>query len=592
MAENRNTSRPPQAPQFGRPGRGPRNVYVEKPKNLKATLKKLMVYVGYKKTLFISLMLIMFFTTILNLLSPIIQKVIIDALSPTSLKEIGKEAAWDIAFKFTVILGISYITVTLLSYFRSRISAKLSHETVRKIRSDLFEKFVKLPIKFLDTHSHGDLMSRMTNDVENISNTISQSIASLISGLMMIIGTLVIMLTYSWFLTLVTLSTVVLTITLSRLLTSKMRKYFKRQSSILGELNGHTEEMITGYKTVVAYNKEEKIIKEFNAISDNYTKTSILAQIWGGSMGPIMNFISNLGYVLVTSVGGYIAIKEPAFLPSITIGTIALFLNCSKQFSRPINEIANLYGQILTATACAERVFEILDSNNEIDEGKINIVEDAFKGNIEFKHVDFGYVDNQKVLKDFTLSVKPGQKIALVGATGSGKTTVVNLLMRFYDVDSGEILLDGVNVNDIPKDDLRNTIAIVLQDTVLFKDTIENNLKYGNEEATFEEVKQAGILSNSNYFIKNLPNKYNTVLSEGGSNLSQGQRQLLSIGRAILADPKILILDEATSSVDTRTEKNIQDAMANLMHNRTSLVIAHRLSTIQDSDVIVVIDNL
>ena len=348
--------------------------------------------------------------------------------------------------------------------------------------------------------------------------------------------------------------------------------------------------MITGYKTVVAYNKEEKIIKEFNAISDNYTKTSILAQIWGGSMGPIMNFISNLGYVLVTSVGGYIAIKEPAFLPSITIGTIALFLNCSKQFSRPINEIANLYGQILTATACAERVFEILDSNNEIDEGKINIVEDTFKGNIEFKHVDFGYVDNQKVLKDFTLSVKPGQKIALVGATGSGKTTVVNLLMRFYDVDSGEILLDGVNVNDIPKDDLRNTIAIVLQDTVLFKDTIENNLKYGNEEATFEEVKQAGILSNSNYFIKNLPNKYNTVLSEGGSNLSQGQRQLLSIGRAILADPKILILDEATSSVDTRTEKNIQDAMANLMHNRTSLVIAHRLSTIQDSDVIVVID--
>ena len=590
MAENRHTSRPSQAPQFGRPGRGPRNIYVEKPKNLKVTLKKLMIYIGYKKALFITLMLIMLITTILNLLSPIIQKVIIDTLSPASLKEIGKIAAWDIAFRFTVILGISYVTVSLLSYFRSRISARLSHETVRKMRNDLFVKFVKLPIKFLDTHSHGDLMSRMTNDVENISNTISQSIASLISGLMMILGTLVIMLTYSWFLTLVTLSTVVLTITLSKLLTSKMRKYFKRQSSILGELNGHTEEMITGYKTVVAYNKEEKIIREFNKISDNYTKTSILAQIWGGSMGPIMNFISNLGYVLVTSVGGFIAIKEPAFLPSITIGTIALFLNCSKQFSRPINEIANLYGQILTATACAERVFEILDSSNEVDEGTKNIVEETFKGNIEFKHVNFGYLENQQVLKDFTLSVKPGQKIALVGATGSGKTTVVNLLMRFYDVNSGEILLDGVNVNDIPKDDLRNTIAIVLQDTVLFKDTIENNLKYGNEEATFEEVKQAGILSNSNYFIKNLPNKYDTVLSEGGSNLSQGQRQLLSIGRAILADPKILILDEATSSVDTRTEKNIQDAMANLMHNRTSLVIAHRLSTIQDSDVIVVID--
>ena len=596
MAENKNMSRPSQAPQMGRPGmggghrRGPHNIYVEKPKNLKGTLKKLMVYVGYKKTLFISLMIIMLVTTVLNLLSPVIQKEIIDVLSPVSLKEIGKEGAWAIALKFTIILGISYVTVSLLSYFRSRISARLSHETVRKIRSDLFDKFVKLPIKFLDTHSHGDLMSRMTNDVENISNTISQSIASLISGVMMILGTLAIMIYYSWFLTIVSLTTVALTISLTKLLTSRMRKYFKRQSSILGELNGHTEEMITGYKTVVAYNREEKIINEFNRISDNYTKTSILAQIWGGSMGPIMNFISNFGYVLVTAVGGYVAIKEPAFLPVVTIGTIALFLNCSKQFSRPINEIANLYGQILTATACAERVFEILESSNEVDEGKTNIIEESFKGNIEFKHVDFGYVEDQKVLKDFTLSVKPGQKIALVGATGSGKTTVVNLLMRFYDVDNGEILLDGVNINDIPKDDLRSTIAIVLQDTVLFKDTIENNLKYGNEEATFDEVKQAGILSNSNFFIKNLPNKYDTVLSEGGSNLSQGQRQLLSIGRAILANPKILILDEATSSVDTRTEKNIQDAMANLMHNRTSLVIAHRLSTIQDSDVIVVID--
>ena len=593
-------------------------------------------------------------------------------------------------------------------------------------------------------------MSRMTNDVENISNTISQSVASLISGVMTILGTLVIMLVYSWLLTLVALSTVFLTISLSKVLTKRMRKYFKAQSKILGELNGHTEEMITGYKTVTAYNKESKVISEFNGISENYTKTSIKAQIWGGSMGPIMNFISNFGYVLVAAVGGWIAIKQPSFLPTVTVGTIALFLTCTKQFSRPINEIANLYGQILTATACAERVFEILESDNEIDKGTTKIDLDNFKGYIDFKNIDFSYVsksfpahfylsknnnvdlkdslfnkeagyvetiqegvayklgveqenlkktlfingmekdkaaqttenfmfatdvfvektdggyfvycmqfgnkkyinvvtrniengkfaydlvfqpksetvwdydkdyntivttinnmlfyagtfdeyntvsvkkhkylEGQKVLKNFSLSVKPGQKIALVGATGSGKTTVVNLLMRFYDVDKGEILLDGVNINDIPKDDLRQTIAIVLQDTVLFKDTIENNLKYGNETATFEEVKAAGILSNSNYFIKNLPDKYNTVLSEGGSNLSQGQRQLLSIGRAVLADPKILILDEATSSVDTRTEKNIQDAMANLMNNRTNLVIAHRLSTIQDADVIVVID--
>lgn len=569
----------------GGPGRGPRNVFVEKPKDFKGTIKKLFIYIKYKKGLFILLMIIMLLSTVTALLSPIIQKNVIDALTKTS-----ENFSWDRAKEYILYLVIVYSCTILLSYFQSLVSARLSQEIVRKIRNDLFSKFVKLPIKFLDTHSHGDLMSRMTNDVENISNTISQSIASLISGVMTIIGTFVIMLVYSWLLTLVSLISVVLTLLVSRILTGKMRKYFTAQSKILGQLNGHTEEMITGYKTVVAYNKEQKVTNEFNEISNKYTKTSILAQIWGGSMGPIMNFIGNFGYVLVTAVGAWLVLMQPAFLPGMTIGTITLFLTCSKQFTRPINEIANLYGQILTATACAERVFEILDSDNEIDKGTIKIDDNKFQGNIEFKNIDFSYVPGQKVLKNFSLNVKPGQKIALVGATGSGKTTVVNLLMRFYDVDSGEILLDGVNINDIPKDDLRNTIAIVLQDTVLFKDTIENNLKYGNEQASFEQVKAAGILSNSNYFIRNLPDRYDTVLSEGGSNLSQGQRQLLSIGRAVLADPKILILDEATSSVDTRTEKNIQDAMANLMANRTNLIIAHRLSTIQDADVIVVMD--
>ena len=592
MAENKQNhpqGQPQNRPQGpGRPGggRGPggRHLFVEKPKDFKGTIKKLFVYIKYKKGLFFILMFVMLLTTIAGLLSPIIQKEVIDSLDKTNI-----DFGWDRAKQFLMYLVIVYSITVFLTYFQQLISARLSQEIVRKIRNDLFSKFVKLPIKFLDTHSHGDLMSRMTNDVENISNTISQSIASLISGVMTLVGVFVIMLSYSWLLTLVSLVSVALTLLVSKVLTGKMRKYFKAQSKILGELNGHTEEMITGYKTVVAYNKEEKVTNEFNSISNNYTKTSILAQIWGGSMGPIMNFIGNFGYVLVTAVGAWIAISSPLGL-TMEIGTIALFLTCSKQFTRPINEIANLYGQILTATACAERVFEILESDNEIDKGTTPINMNQFKGNIEFKNIDFSYVEGQKVLKNFTLSVKPGQKIALVGATGSGKTTVVNLLMRFYDVDSGEILLDGVNINDIPKDDLRNTIAIVLQDTVLFKDTIENNLKYGNETATFEEVKAAGILSNSNYFVRNLPERYNTVLSEGGSNLSQGQRQLLSIGRAVLADPKILILDEATSSVDTRTEKNIQDAMSNLMANRTNLIIAHRLSTIQDADVIVVMD--
>ena len=496
---------------------------------------------------------------------------------------------YDSVLKLIIVLGAVYLLSSLLTYFQSRFSAKLSQKTVYKLRTDLFGKFVKLPIKFLDTHSHGDLMSRMTNDVENVSNTISQSIASLISGILTMVGFLTIMFYYSWLLTLVCLLTIGLTIFASKILTGKMRRYYKNKASLLGNLNGHVEEMITGYKTVVAYNKEEDVEEEFADISHKLTKVSIVADVWAGSMGPIMNFISNTCYVLIAFVGAYIALAHP-FNLTIGIGTIALFLNSSKQFTRPINEIAQLLGQIFNAMAGVERVFEIMDADNEVDEGKMIIDEDSFEGNISFNHVNFSYVEGHQVLTDFTLDVKKGQKIALVGATGSGKTTVVNLLMRFYDVNSGEILIDGVNINDIEKKELRDTIAIVLQDTVLFKDTIGNNVKYGKQDATFDEIKQASILSNANFFVKKLPNRYDTVLSEGGSNLSQGQRQLLSIARAILADPKILILDEATSSVDTRTEKNIQDAMSNLMKNRTSLIIAHRLSTIQDADVIVVID--
>ena len=389
MAENKHNNNHPNRPQGrgpGGPGRGPRNLFVEKPKDLKGTLKKLMKYIKYKKGLFSILMFIMLLTTIAGLLSPIIQKEVIDSLDKTNV-----DFSWDRAKQYLVYLVIVYSLTVILTYFQQLISARLSQEIVRKIRNDLFSKFVKLPIKFLDTHSHGDLMSRMTNDVENISNTISQSIASLISGVMTIVGVFFIMLYYSWLLTLVSLVSVVLTLLVSKVLTGKMRKYFKAQSRILGELNGHTEEMITGYKTVIAYNKEEKVTNEFNLISNNYTKTSILAQIWGGSMGPIMNFIGNFGYLLVTAVGAWIAITNPLGL-AMEIGTIALFLTCSKQFTRPINEIANLYGQILTATACAERVFEILDSDNEIDKGTTKIDVDNFKGNIEFKNINFSYV--------------------------------------------------------------------------------------------------------------------------------------------------------------------------------------------------------
>ncbi len=589
MPENNQNNRP----MAGGPRRGPagRGMPVEKPKNLKEISVKLIKYIAYAKKTLLFLLIIMFIVTAINLISPVIQSNIINEIAkivPAVTKE-KNDITFDNMIKLLVIVALLYVVNALFTFFQGRVSAKLSQKTVLKLRNDLFAKFVKLPISFLDNHSHGDLMSRMTNDVENISNTISQSIASLISGVLTLLGTLVIMIIYSWFLTLVCMVTVVLTLLMSKLLTGKMRAYYTKQAKLLGELNGEVEEMVTGYRTVTAYNKEEDVKGEFNEISERLTSVSIIGQIWSGSMGPIMNFISNVGYVLIAFVGAWVAITHP-FGMEMEIGTIALFLISSKQFTRPINEIANLYGQILTAMTGAERVFEVLETPDEIDEGSEIIDDDKFEGNIEFKDVNFSYVPGKPVLKNFTLSVKRGQKIALVGATGSGKTTVVNLLMRFYDVDSGEILVDGVNINDIKKEELRDTIAIVLQDTVLFKDSIATNIKYGKLDATFDEMKEASILANVNYFVKKMPERYDTLLTEGGGNISQGQRQLLSIARAVLADPKILILDEATSSVDTRTEKNIQDAMINLMKNRTSLIIAHRLSTIQDADVIVVID--
>ena len=587
---------PMRAPGTGGPGRGHNFREKEKPKDLKATLKKLSRYIGYNKKLFISSIVVILIVTGLNLLTPIFQSEALGAITLDENNTINK----DRFHTFLLLMLVAYILVACFSFFQNYIAARLSQETVRKMRNDLFSKFTRLPIKFIDTHSHGDLMSRMTNDVENVSNTISQSIASLVSGIVTILGTLTIMIVKSWSLTLITLGSTVLTLLASSLIMKKMTPLFRRRSQELGQLNGHAEEMITGYKTVAAYSKEEDVLEEFSTLSNKLTKTTIVGEIWGGSMGPIMNGIGNLTYLAIAIIGSYIILNNPSFIVTfskdvvtrdVAIATLAYFLTAAKQFSRPINEIANLFGQVINAMAGAERVFEVIDSDNEVDEGTKEINLDTFEGHIEFKNVNFSYVEGQRVLKNFSLKVDPGEKIALVGHTGSGKTTIVNLLMRFYDVDDGEILIDGVNINEIKKESLRNTISIVLQDTVLFIDTIASNIKYGKLDASFEEMKNAAILANVNFFVKKLPERYDTMLTESGSNLSQGQRQLLSISRAVLKDPKILILDEATSSVDTRTEKNIQDAMVNLMKNRTNLIIAHRLSTIQDADKIVVIDH-
>ena len=580
-----------------RPGGGPggpggmnARINREKPKNLGKTISRLLKYSGKSSWILIFLILATFIVTVADVLNPMFQQLAIDEFY---LDE-GMQLRVDMR-SLAVVLAImfcAYIIRAASQLIQGRVAAKLAQNTVYHIRRDLFNKISKLPICYTDRHRHGDIMSRLTNDAENVSTAMSQSLTALFSGVLTLIGALCMMLYYSWIVTLVAVVTIPITILVSTTLAKFMRKYFIRRQKLLGQLNGQIEEMVTGYKTVMAYGKEPDAIEKFGEISDNFRRTSISARVWGSIMGPVMNFIGNLQYVMIAAVGGYLILNaDPVTGAVFTIGSVQAMLQYSKKFSHPINMIANQYSTILTALAGAERIFEILDSPPEIDEGREKIDISSLRGDIEFKDIDFSYVQGEKVLKGLNLSVKAGQKVAIVGATGSGKTTIVNLLTRFYDPDCGSITVDGIDITTIPKSDLRRAIAIVLQDTVLFSDTIEKNIKYGREDSTDEDMKRAAGTSHADFFIDRLPEGYNTELAESGSNLSQGQRQLLSISRAVLADPRILILDEATSSVDTRTEMHIQKAMIALMKNRTSLVIAHRLSTIRDADVIVVLNH-
>lgn len=579
-------------PGGGPGGRGGMNARInrEKPKNLGKTISRLLRYSGKSSWILLFLILATVIVTVSDVLSPMFQQLAIDEFY---FDEAGKLAVDMKALTLVLVVMFgAYIIRAASQLIQARVAAKLAQNTVYHIRRDLFNKISKLPISYTDRHRHGDIMSRLTNDAENVSTAMSQSLTALFSGVLTLIGALCMMLHYSWIVTLVAIVTIPITILVSSTLAKFMRKYFIRRQKLLGQLNGQIEEMVTGYKTVMAYGKEPDAIEKFGEISDNFRSCSISARVWGSIMGPVMNFIGNLQYVLIAAVGGYLILNtDPLTGAAFTIGSVQAMLQYSKKFSHPINMIANQYSTILTALAGAERIFDILDSKPEIDEGKEKVDIAALRGDIEFKDIDFSYVEGEKVLKGLNLSVKAGQKVAIVGATGSGKTTIVNLLTRFYEPDSGSITVDGVDITTIPKADLRRAIAIVLQDTVLFSDTIEKNIKYGREDSTDEDMKRAAHTSHADFFIDRLPEGYATELAESGSNLSQGQRQLLSISRAVLADPRILILDEATSSVDTRTEMHIQKAMIALMKNRTSLVIAHRLSTIRDADMIVVLNH-
>lgn len=548
---------------------------VEHADHVGTTLKRILTYFARERGVVVGMLLIVIFGTICGVYAPSLQSRAIDIIAGT----VSGNLIPCLIFMLAV-----YLLYSGSQLVQGLLSAKLSQRIVKRMREELFGEIVDLPVRYLDTHSHGDVMSRMTNDIENISTTVSQSLPSLFSGVLTILGTVAIMLWYCWQLALLSFGTVILTLIATKILSGRVRKFSRRRQMLLGQLNGTVEEMVSGYRTVVAYNHQDITTAEFCETSDSLTKAGIKTDVFSGVMGPIMNCIGNIGFVIIAAFGGYFSIHG-----LISVGVISAFIVYAKQFSRPINEIAQIYGQLQTAIAGAERVFTVLDEANEDKCGEE--LADEAAATVTFQNVQFSYEPGHPVLQDFSLVVPSGKKVALVGATGSGKTTVVNLLMRFYDIDSGSICINRQNIQDVSRDSLRRNIAIVLQDTVLFTDTVRNNLRYGNADATAQDLEKAVEMSRCGDMIQMLPQGYDTVLTGSGETISQGQRQLLAIARAFVADPKILILDEATSNVDTRTEKAIQDAMQLVMRNRTSIVIAHRLSTIRDADLIVVMDH-
>lgn len=571
----------------GGPGMG---MPVEKAKDFKGTLKRLIRYLRPHKVQLAAVLVMAILSTVFSIFSPKVMGKATTKLFEGIVAKIqgvpGAEIDFQYVWQIIMILIGLYVLSALFGYVQQYLMAGVAQKTVYDLRKDVNAKLNKLPLKYFDARTHGEILSRVTNDVDNIAGTLQQSLTQLITSILTIIGVIAMMLSISPLMTLIAVLTLPLSVVAITSIAKRSQKQFVRQQKELGQLNGHVEEMYTGHKIIKAFGRETKSLEEFDNINERLYEAGWKAQFISGVIMPIMSFIGNIGYVLVSVVGGILVTKR-----TIEIGDVQAFIQYSRQFTMPITQTANIANIIQSTVASAERVFEILDEEEQVPETANPTVLERPRGDVAFNHVQFGYDPEHLLIEDMNIDVKQGQTIAIVGPTGAGKTTLINLLMRFYEVNGGSITVDGVNIAEMKRGDLRSLFGMVLQDTWLFNGTIRDNIAYGREGATEEEVVRAAKTAYADHFIRTLPGGYNTILNEEASNISQGQKQLLTIARAILADPAILILDEATSSVDTRTEVHIQKAMNELMKGRTSFVIAHRLSTIRDADLILVMNH-
>lgn len=577
-------------PPMGPPNRN-RNQKKQKPKNTKATAKRLFSYLEQEKHKIAAAFVCVLVSSASTLCGSYLLRPIINGLidsTKTSQQKITSLMAGLALMAVVYVLGVG------ATYLQGRIMISVSQGTLKRIREHLFRKVQKLPVRYFDTNPTGDIMSRFTNDVDIIGEMLNSTLVQIFSGTITLIGTLALMLYTNWVLAVVTIVVSPIIAKIGTAIAGKSRKYFMKQQIDLGKVNGYIEETVTGQKVVKVFNYEENIVNEFSELNQSLRTSQVKAQFISGIMGPCMNAMSQVNYTLTACVGSIIAFASRwgggVPFSALDIGGLTVFVNYSRQFSRPINELAQQVTNIMSALAGAERVFNVMDEAEEIDEGK-KLVLDKVHGDVLVEGVTFGYNPDKTILKDVSVFAHPGQKIALVGSTGAGKTTITNLITRFYNINKGKITIDGVDIKDISLECLRENIAMVLQDTHLFTGTIMENIRYGRLSATDEEVRQAAKTSCADMFIKNMPEGYDTMLKGDGSNLSQGQRQLLNIARAALSKAPILVLDEATSSVDTRTEKHINEGMDALMEDRTTFVIAHRLSTIRNADAIMVLEN-